>query len=62
MVIRMTDLRLCGFCLDGAKHFADKHQIDWVNFLVNGIDSDYLLSLDEAMATEVVEKTASRRL
>lgn len=61
MLIRMNDLRLCGFCIDGARHFAEKHGIDWVGFLTNGIDSDYLLSLDEAMATEAVEKTINRR-
>lgn len=61
MVIRMNDLRVCGFCLDGARHFAEKHNINWVDFLTDGLDSDYLLSLDEAMATEVVERTARRR-
>jgi hypothetical protein len=42
--------------MDGAKVFADRYEIDWVHFLVNGIDSEFLLGLDNAMITKVVEQ------
>lgn len=54
MIIRMTDLRRHGVCFDGARAFADRYGIDWVDFLRNGIDSDVLLALDNAMITKAV--------
>lgn len=62
MIIRMNDLRLCGICIDGARSFWDTHNLDWVDFLINGIDSDILLRLNDHMATEAVEKTEGRLL
>ena len=49
---RSPDLKYCSM---GVKKFFDKHGLDMRDFLINGIDSEKLLALDDAMATAVVE-------
>ena len=55
MIIKMKHLRPHGVCLDGARVFAEKYDIDWVSFLKNGIDSGALLALNNAMVTPIVK-------
>ena len=57
----MTDLRLCGVCIDGARYFCQRNSIDWTNFLTDGIDSDELISIGDHMAIDAVKKTEIRK-
>lgn len=62
----MTIVRHCDlagpptFCNRGARQFCARHNINWQSFRENGIDADVLLQLDDAMATELVNRARRR--
>ena len=43
-----------GYCSRGMRKFAERHSLDWEDFLLNGIDADVLRSIDDEMARAVV--------
>jgi hypothetical protein len=57
----MTDLRKEGTCLDGARYFFARNNLEWVDFLRNGIDSSLLLATEDAMAKRLVTKIIERQ-
>lgn len=52
----MSDVRSIGLCSAGCRKFCKKHDLDWDEFLTNGIDQDTLLSTNDGMARWVVER------
>jgi hypothetical protein len=54
MKVTMRDVRACKMCAKGARAFFKKHNLDWHDFLRNGIDCDVLEGLNDAMASKVV--------
>lgn len=51
----MRHVRSAKICRQGARHFADKHNIDWQDFLKNGIDAELLTAINDAQLNQVVE-------
>lgn len=43
-----------GYCCRGMRVFAARYNLDYRDFIKNGIDSEVLLSLDDALATDIV--------
>lgn len=54
-VVRHTHLRQAGICMGGARRFWARHELDWNDFLDNGIDGSRLLATGDAQARRVVE-------
>jgi hypothetical protein len=50
-----TDLRPAGMCAPGAKKFFERHELDWRDFVRNGIEVEKLIALNDGMATKVIE-------
>ena len=51
----MRHVRNAKICPPGARQFANKHNIDWQDFLMNGIDADVLLAMNDARVNHIVE-------
>lgn len=43
-----------GYCSKGMRMFAEKHNLNWEDFLLNGIESDTLAHIDDAMLHDVI--------
>lgn len=61
MIITMKHVRKAMMCSAGTRDFFKKHNLDYTDFLKNGIDSNILLSLNDAMANKVVEVALNGR-
>lgn len=46
--IYIEDAREAGFCNHGLRDFAERHNLDYFDFLNNGIDVERLLHLNDA--------------
>jgi hypothetical protein len=57
----MADIRAAKMCSGGARDFFIKHDLDWKDFLANGIDAQKLIETGDAMALRVVEVAYGRR-
>lgn len=57
VIVRMPHMRHLGYCSSGVRAFFEKFDLDYVDFLKNGIDSDVLLRAcnNDHMALRVVE-------
>lgn len=44
-----------GYCHRGARDFFQQHELDWQDFLQNGIDEELLLATGDALALTLVE-------
>lgn len=60
MIITMRDVRAAKMCSRGARKFFERHNLDWSDFIKNGIDAEKLLSTGDAMAVRVVEVAGGR--
>lgn len=61
MIITMKDVRAAGMCSYGARKFCQKYNIDWQEFLKNGIDANELLKTKDGMAEQVVKVAENGR-
>lgn len=55
MIITMAHIRKARMCRKGACAFFKKHNLDWTDFLKNGISAEKLVLTEDAMALQVVE-------
>lgn len=56
MLITVNHVRGAGMCLvPGARMFFKQNNLDWKDFLKNGIDSEIVMATGDAMAIKVVE-------
>ena len=60
-IVTMNDVRQAKLCSGGARKFFAYHNLDWADFLDNGILASTLIKLDDAMAMQVVEVANGRR-
>ena len=65
MIVTMRHLRTIpgfskdpGFCSSGGRAFFTRYNLDWSNFLRNGIDSELLLNTGDALAKALVDHAA----
>lgn len=56
MIVTHADMRAVGYCNRGGRDFFASHGLDWADFVRNGIDSDVLRALNDAMADKVIEQ------
>ncbi|MEN3144642.1 hypothetical protein ABDF71_21870 [Ochrobactrum sp. WV_118_8] len=61
LVISMEDLRKCGMCASGVRRWFLDHNLDFKDFLANGIASSALVELGDALGLRAVELTRKRR-
>lgn len=62
-IIRMEHCRQLKYCASGVREFFKNHNLDYVGFLNNGIDADYLLDVthNDAMVIALVEVAKNGR-
>jgi hypothetical protein len=58
--ITIKDLRASGICVD-ARLWFQRHDLDWKDFVRNGIDAEILLATKDAQGVRVVEEARGRR-
>ena len=56
MIITMQHVRANGHCARGTRTWFARHGLDFRAFLKDGIESDVLLAIGDALALAVVEK------
>lgn len=61
MIVYMQDVRNAKMCAKGARSFFISHNLDFQDFLKNGIDSKLLLATNDTMALQVVEVAENGR-
>lgn len=60
LVVIHADMRALGYCNRGARSWFARHQLDWAEFINQGIDAEQLLATGDAMAEAVVAVAQSR--
>ena len=45
-----------GYCAPGMRKFAERHNLDFHDFVKNGIDAEILIATGDAMALRIVEE------
>lgn len=60
--IYMKHIRMAKMCSKGTRAFFQKHGIDWIEFLKNGVPASVLVETKDAMALRVVEVACGRKL
>ena len=60
MKVTITDVRLAGHCVAGARDWFKGYDLDFKDFIRNGIDAEVLLALNDATANQVVERKIER--
>lgn len=61
LIIRMPDVRAAFMCSRGARRFFERHDLDWSDFLKNGIAASRLLATNDHMALRLVEVTRGKQ-
>lgn len=59
--IYMSDIRAAKMCSKGTRDFFCKHNLDWSDFLKNGVPASSLLNTNDHMARRVVEVARGRK-
>lgn len=55
IIITMVDVRKARMCSQGARQFFQTHDLDWQDFLDNGILASKLVETNDSMALKVVK-------
>ena len=53
-IVRMIHVRQAKMCSSGAREFFLRHNLDWSDFLENGIDEKTLVETGDEMAMQVI--------
>lgn len=53
MNLTMRDVRAAGMCSSGVREFFKRHDLDWNDFLKNGISTDRLSHIDNVLIEQV---------
>ena len=61
MIVTLMDGRNCGYCITGMRLFFRKYNLDFRDFMKNGIEASVLLELNDSMANKVVEAAHGRK-
>lgn len=60
MIITINHIKQTTMCTRGARVFFNRHNLDWSDFLKNGINEEAILATNDAMARKVVEKARGK--
>ncbi len=63
VTVRMEDMRALRYCARGVREFFARHELDYTDFLQNGVPAEKLLeaSGNDAMAVAAVEVARGRQ-
>ena len=61
LTITVNDLRKAGYCLAGARRWAQARGLDFRIFVRDGIPASRLRDLNDALADAVISRTEARR-
>jgi hypothetical protein len=59
--ITINDVRQAGHCVAGAKRWFGLHDLDWQNFLQEGISEADFLATGDALAADIVKRKRERQ-
>ena len=59
--VYISDARMLGYCAKGMRELMELHNLDYVQAVREGIDSDILLNLQDAMVDKIVAEAARRQ-
>jgi hypothetical protein len=60
-IITVTDIRNAGHCAAGIKRWFDEHELNFRDFLKNGIDAEILIASGDELALQSVEHARAHR-
>lgn len=60
-IITIRDARKLKYCSRGIREFYDRHNLDYSDFIKNGISCNDLLKTGDSMAIKLVELVHGRR-
>lgn len=58
--VYIQDARSVRYCSRGLRAFCESHGLDWELFLKEGLDSDDLEKIDDAMLKKVIDNAKRR--
>lgn len=58
--ITISDIRSAGHCAKGVKSWFERHDLDFKDFLKNGIDEELFLQSGDALAARIVKLKRER--
>lgn len=61
IIVIQKDMRALQYCSRGVRDFFKRHDLDYSDFLKNGIPAEKLLETGDAMAQAVVEVARGRK-
>lgn len=61
MIITVNDLSAVDYCRKGGREFFKKHDLDWSDFLKNGLEHDVFVATGDAMAIRMVEEAMKNK-
>jgi hypothetical protein len=61
MIVTHDDLKALRYCNKGTRDFFKRHNLDWSEFIVNGLHETQFIKTGDAMALQLVEFTRGRR-
>ena len=60
ILVTHGDMRSLGYCNRGAREWFARHQLDWSQFIDQGLPAPLLLATGDSMAEEVVAAARAR--
>jgi len=60
MIVTHEDLRAMTYCNNGARKFFERNNLDWSEFIVNGLHESQFINTGDAMAVQLVEFARER--
>lgn len=60
MRITIDDVRKAGYCVSGARRWFQANNIDFADFIKNGMDADEFVTRGDELAQIVVDKKVER--
>jgi len=60
MIVTHADLKALRYCNKGTRDFFKRHNLDWSEFIVNGLHESHFINTGDAMAVHLVEFARER--
>ncbi len=60
MIVKHCDCRTLGYCNKGLRFFFNKNNMDWSDFVKNGIDDSKLIPFNNTMINRAIEQAKKR--
>lgn len=61
VLVTMTDIRAAHMCGPGTRRFFKRHNMNWQEFITNGLPEEDFIATGDAMAMKVVEVARGRQ-